>query len=122
MIKNKSGVWGELYTARYLRDNKYDIISSDYACRAGEIDIVAMKNNTLCFVEVKARSENALLRPADAVDKEKRKRIILAARNFLSFSKLDCKTRFDVCEIILSDDFEVKSLNYIENAFQADRL
>lgn len=122
MIKNKSGVWGELYTARYLRDNKYDIISSDYACRAGEIDIVAMKNNTLCFVEVKARSENALLRPADAVDKEKRKRIILAARNFLSFSKLDCKTRFDVCEVILSDDFKVKSLNYIENAFQADRL
>ena len=55
MIKNKSGVWGELFTARYLRDRGYRIITSGYSCRFGEIDIVAMKGDTLCFVEVKTR-------------------------------------------------------------------
>ena len=120
MIKNKSGVWGELFTARYLRDNGYEIISSNYNCRVGEIDIVAMKKNTLCFVEVKTRGENAMLRPGDSVGSEKQRKVVLAARSFLSMSKLDCETRFDVSEVILDSDYKLKSINYIENAFRAD--
>ena len=43
MIRNKIGVWGEIYTARYLRDRGYEILTSNYVCRFGEIDIVALK-------------------------------------------------------------------------------
>ena len=117
MIKNKSGVWGELYTARYLRDNKYRIITSGYSCRFGEIDIVAMKGDILCFVEVKTRDEESLSRPMEAVDTEKQEKIRLAAESFLSYSKLTNDTRFDVCEVLLDRDFALSDLNYIENAF-----
>ena len=60
MIKNKAGVWGEIYTARYLRDNKYRIIYSEFRSRFGEIDLIAEKDGVLCFVEVKARNKNTV--------------------------------------------------------------
>lgn len=117
MIKNKSGVWGELYTARYLRDSGYRIITSGYSCRFGEIDIVAMKGDILCFVEVKTRDEQTSSRPMEAVDTEKQEKIRLAAESFISYSKLRNDTRFDVCEVWLGKDFALTKLNYIENAF-----
>ncbi|MCQ2476480.1 MAG: YraN family protein [Clostridia bacterium] len=117
MIKNKSGVWGEIYAARYLRDNKYKIITSNYVCRFGELDLVAFKNKTLCIVEVKTRDEETSVRPMEAVDENKQERITMAANSFLRYSKLDYPTRFDVCEVYLDKDCNPVKINYMENAF-----
>ncbi len=118
MIKHKTGVWGEIFAARYLRDNGYDILSSNYVCRFGELDIVACKNKTVCFVEVKARNKDAKIRPMEAVDVGKQKRLEMAAKSFLSATKIDAVTRFDVCEVFLDDGYALCGINYIENAFQ----
>ncbi len=117
MIKNKTGVWGELYCSRYLRDNKYKILTANYVCRFGEIDIVAIKNNILCFVEVKTRNEKTEIRPMEAVDEGKRRRLEMAAKSFMSYSQMLCTTRFDVCEVYLDDNNNLKNINYMENAF-----
>ncbi len=117
MIKNKSGVWGELYTARYLRDRNYRIITSGYSCRFGELDIVAMQGDTLCIVEVKTRDEDTLTRPMEAVDEDKQEKLRLAAQSFISYSKLENEIRFDVCEVYLNAENKAVKINYIENAF-----
>lgn len=117
MIKNKSGVWGEIYTARYLRDSGYKIITSNYSCRFGEIDLIAQKDGVLCFVEVKTRDKDSLSRPADAVDENKQSRITATAENFIVFSGIQSDMRFDVSEVLLDDNMKVTDLNYIENAF-----
>lgn len=117
MIRNKTGVWGELFTARYLRDRDYKILTSNYVCRFGEIDIVAVKDNILCFVEVKTRNEKTEIRPMEAVGAGKRSRLEMAAKSFMSYSKMMCSARFDVCEVYLDDNNALKSINYIENAF-----
>lgn len=117
MIKNKTGVWGEIYAARYLRDKGYGILSSNYVCRFGELDIVASKNGTICFVEVKTRNERTDIRPMEAVDEGKRQRVEMAAKSFLSYTKLKGETRFDVCEIYLDDNNALSGINYIKNAF-----
>lgn len=117
MIKNKTGVWGEVYTARYLRDNGYEILSSNYVCRFGEIDIVALKNETVCFVEVKTRNEKTDIRPMEAVDEGKRQRVEMAAKSFLSISKMKNEIRFDVCEVFVDDNNSLCGINYIKNAF-----
>ena len=75
---NKSGVWGEIFAARYLRDNGYKIITGNFRSRMGEIDLVAQKGKYMCFVEVKTRTEGGMFPPADAVDREKRKRLVKA--------------------------------------------
>lgn len=117
MIRNKTGVWGEIYTSRYLRNRDYKILSTNYVCRFGEIDIVALKDNVLCFVEVKTRNEKTKIRPAEAVDEGKTERLRMTAKSFVSFSKIICRTRFDVSEVYLDDNNSLVSINYIENAF-----
>ncbi len=117
MIKNKTGVWGELYAARYLRDRNYEILGSNYTCRFGEIDIIARKNGTVCFVEVKTRNEKTPIRPMEAVDTDKTEKIEMAAKNFVSFAKIKENLRFDVCEVYVDDSDKLKNINYIENAF-----
>ena len=117
MIKNKTGVWGELFAVRYLRDNGYKILTSNYVCRFGEIDIVAMKDNIISFVEVKTRNEKTKIRPMEAVDAGKRSRLESAAKSFMGRTKIISRTRFDVCEVYLDDSDSFVSLNYIENAF-----
>ena len=118
MIKNKTGVWGELYTARYLRDNGYKILTSNYVCRFGELDLVALKNGIICIVEVKTRNKNTPVNPGEAVDSNKRSRLESAAKSFLSATKMKSEVRFDVSEVLLDDDMKLFSINYIKNAFQ----
>ena len=40
--KEKPGLWGEIYAARFMRENGYEIITANYRCRLGEIDIIAV--------------------------------------------------------------------------------
>lgn len=117
MIKNKTGAWGETYAARYLRDNGYKILSANYVCRFGELDIVAEKSGTVCFVEVKTRNQNTEISPMEAVDAAKRQRLEMAAKRYLSYAKMTCTSRFDVCEVFVDDNDALVRINYIENAF-----
>lgn len=117
MVINKSGVWGEIYAARYLRDHGYEIISANYRRRLGEIDIIARKGGFICFTEVKTRGRDAIARPAEAVDTFKQQRITATAKLFSREYPHRLQPRFDVCEVILDDGFKLISVNYIENAF-----
>ncbi|MBQ4603789.1 MAG: YraN family protein [Clostridia bacterium] len=121
MIRNKVGVWGEVFAARYLRDNGYDILSSNYVCRFGEIDIIAEKDGVISFVEVKTRNRNTSVRPMEAVDEGKQKRLEMSAKSFLSAAKINAETGFDVCEVYLDDNCKLCGINYIKNAFQVMR-
>ena len=43
------GTWGEAQVANYLRQKKFHLVAHSYHCRFGEIDLIAMDGNTLCF-------------------------------------------------------------------------
>ncbi len=117
MIRNKTGVGGELFAARYLRDRNYEVLGSNYVCRFGEIDIIARKDGIVCFVEVKTRNQKTPVRPMEAVDEGKTERMKMTAKHYLSVSKIDSQVRFDVCEVYLDDNSRLSGINYIENAF-----
>lgn len=117
MIRNKTGVWGEIYTARYLRDRGYKILTSNYVCRFGELDLVAQKNGIVCIVEVKTRNKNTAVSPAEAVDAGKRSRLESAAKSFMSAAGMKSEMRFDVSEVLLDDEMKLFGINYIKNAF-----
>ena len=51
-MSRAKGTWGEAQAAAYLRKNGYELIAHSYHCRFGEIDLIARKGKTLCFVEV----------------------------------------------------------------------
>jgi len=74
------------------------ILTRNFRCRGGEIDIIARLDGYLLFVEVRLRSRFAYSGAAESVDYHKQKKLIRAARFYLAsnpnWSKLPC--RFDV--------------------------
>ena len=90
------GDWGEACVAEYLRNRGYAVIASQFRCRMGEIDLIARKNDILCFVEVKTRSNTDYIEPQDAVNWQKIRRIVVAADAYIKHFCLDAPVRFDI--------------------------
>ena len=87
----KTGLRGEQLAARYLRDHKYQILASNYSTKLGETDIIAVKDKTICFVEVKTRSPGQMFAPAEAVDYQKEERLKTNAAAFILVRKQEAK-------------------------------
>lgn len=121
MTKKQIGELGEIAAARFLRDKGYIIADTNYICRFGEVDIIAIIDNYLCFAEVKTRSENMLFAPKEAVDVHKRLRIISSAENFIRSKKSELQPRFDIIEVYMEGENAVK-INHIENAYASNAL
>lgn len=112
--KREVGDFGEEITAEYLEKNGYRILARNYSKPFGEIDIIAIKDDLIAFVEVKTRKSDAFAYAAEAVNFYKQERIRKASQAYLMENNLsDFLMRFDVSEVYL----DTRKLNYIENAF-----
>ncbi|MCM1114394.1 MAG: YraN family protein [Clostridium sp.] len=114
-MNNKGKLW-EIEAAKFLRKNKYKIIETNYRSRFGEIDLIAVNKNYICFVEVKQRSVNSIAAPCEFVDYNKQQKIISTANMYLSLNAVSLQPRFDVVEIYTEDN-KIKSIKHLENAF-----
>jgi len=111
----KTGLLGEIYAARYLRNKGYSIIAANFRSRSGEIDIIADSGDTVCFVEVKTRKEGAFFDPAFAVDSAKEENVKSTAAAFISATKCKKNIRFDIIEVVLCE--KQYKIRHTENAF-----
>ena len=123
ITKKDVGNFGEKVCARFLRKSGYKIIGRNVRMGHLEIDIIASNKEYIVFVEVKTRNteKNNILRPAAAVDADKRTNLINFAYSFvksLSEKEKNKQPRIDVCEVLVSGDKKLKvcDFNYIENA------
>lgn len=98
-----SGDLGERYAIWLLRKNGYRIIDRNFHSRFGEIDIVAIKDSVLVYVEVKTRWSRKYGLPEEAVTPRKLKRIIKTGDYYRSTHEgLPRKTRVDVIAITVA--------------------
>ena len=93
------GAWGEALAAEYLRRKHFKILASGYACRFGEIDLIAQSWRYLIFVEVKLRKSADYGLPREFVNRAKQERLRTTAQLYLSQHPTDRQPRFDVIEI-----------------------
>lgn len=104
-VNNIVGKEGEFRAADYLDGKGFEIIARNYSCRYGEIDIVAMDGETLCFIEVKTRTSTDYGLPCEAVGYRKVQHIKRAAFHFMQRHPRRCeKMRIDVLELLKSGD------------------
>jgi putative endonuclease len=82
--KDAVGRYGEQVAAEHLEAAGLVILSRNWRCREGELDIVAREAGELVFVEVKTRSSLAYGSPAAAVDRTKATRIRRLALHWLA--------------------------------------
>ncbi len=112
------GETGEDFTAKFLRKNKCKILDRNMRNKYSEIDIIAEDKEYIIFVEVKTRTGEGVIRPAEAVNLRKQQMIIRAAKHYLSYNNPTTKQpRFDVSEVFLTEKGKPYKINYIKNAF-----
>ncbi|MGB9691009.1 MAG: YraN family protein [Candidatus Sumerlaeaceae bacterium] len=116
-LNRQLGDKGEEIAARFLANEGFRIIERNYRCPAGEIDIIAERNDRLHFVEVKTRSTLDKFAPEDAVDSEKRRHIRRAARHYLRSFRQPSPSTFDIVSVILRPDGRIEMLELHRDAF-----
>lgn len=102
-IKNKRqlGAYYEQRAASYLKQIGYQVIETNFRCKLGEIDIIAIDHNYTVFVEVKYRRTIHYGYPREAVHYAKQRKIRQVAQYFeLIHPEQVKKYRFDIIEFL----------------------
>ena len=116
---NVVGAWGESLAANYLMGKRYSLLSMNYRCRYGEIDLIVSNRKYLVFVEVKLRKCDNFASAMEHVDKFKQERLKKTALLYLEQFPSDLQPRFDVIEIYAPDGVDTArpKINHLEDAF-----
>ena len=115
-MKNKIlGDQGESIAINHLINKGYKILESNWRVGRLEVDIIAMDDDILVFIEVKTRNTSYFGFPENAVNNKKKRFLTNAANAFINHGNLDNENRFDIVSIIIENEqFE---LEHIEDAF-----
>jgi putative endonuclease len=99
--KDVLGRRGEDLAARHLEQQGLVILSRNWRCRHGEIDLVATDSTILVVCEVKTRSGTRYGEPAEAVDARKVARIRRVTNAWLTAHHMPwVPVRFDVVAVV----------------------
>ena len=111
-----TGNQGENRASEYLESKGFEIIGKNWRTKLGEIDIIAYKNDSLVFVEVKTLPNGTLDMIQRELNNQKRQRIIKTSKRFLLKHREynNSYVRFDV---IVIDMPGLDPVYHIENAF-----
>ncbi|PHS25579.1 MAG: YraN family protein [Methylophaga sp.] len=116
---NNLGEQAEELANQYLQKHKLTLISQNYQCRRGEIDLIMQDQHTLVFVEVRYRKNARFGSALESVDHKKQAKIITTAEHYLLQSKQDYfDYRFDVIAIMPMQNSEQPEITWIKDAFQ----
>ena len=116
MNTKETGAQGENRAVLYLKSKGFSIIARNWRTKGGEIDIIALKNDTIVFVEVKTLPNGTMDMIQRELDSQKRQRILKTSKRFLLNHRQysNSYVRFDV---IVIDMPGLEPVYHIENAF-----
>ena len=114
----QTGRQGEEEAYFYLRRRGYTIIARNFRSpqHRGEIDLVGWDGDTLCVIEVKTRTTRDVKPAEAAVDRAKRRHLVLVARDFMRHMP-PCPWRFDVLAIYYEHGPGQPTFELFQNAF-----
>ncbi len=101
--------------ARFLEQRGFAVLTRNFRCRGGEIDLVCRDGRTLVFVEVRLRRNATYGGAGASITAGKQRRVILAAQHYLlAHATADSDCRFD-CVLLDGERIE-----WVRDAFSAD--
>ncbi len=126
------GERGEELAAHYLIRRGFRLVAANFkvpigrnirgAAVTGEIDIIALENKTLCFVEVKTRSSAEYAAPLSAINLRKQRQIIRTARVYRKiFNVRPLNFRYDAVSVILPDSGKPE-IELVRNFWTEDKF
>jgi len=111
--KQIAGDAAERQALHYLQRQGLTLLTCNFRCKGGEIDLVMQERGTLVFVEVRKRADRRYGGAAASVTPRKQARLIIAAQVFLQRYRTPPPCRFDVIAI---DGAEI---DWLKNAIDA---
>ncbi|MFW5425785.1 MAG: YraN family protein [Methylophagaceae bacterium] len=116
---NDSGKQAEELASQYLQKHNLTLITQNFHCRRGEIDLIMQDQQTLVFIEVRYRKNARFGTAIESIDHRKQTKIITTAEHYLLQSKHDYfDYRFDVIAIMPLQNSDKPEITWIKNAFQ----
>lgn len=100
-----------------LESSGLKLITRNYHCRHGEIDLIMDDANTLVFVEVRYRKNNHFGSALESISPSKQRKIILTAKHYLAHHPKERAIRFDA--IALSPTASKLEIQWVKSAFEA---
>ncbi len=112
-----AGNAAESFVAGRLQRAGWDILDRNWRTRGGELDIVALDNGVLVFVEVKVRTGARFNVAEDALDARKLGRLLRAAELYVEAHSehVDRIWRVDIVAVTLSPSGAVQRYSHVEN-------
>ena len=109
---NEFGRWGETQAAEYLEKKGYTIIERDWKSGRRDIDIIALDEDVVVFVEVKTRRNNTFGEPEEAVDYWKQQNLKQAINHYVKSKNIRQDLRFDIISVVgaLENELEIKHI------------
>ncbi|MBR1991756.1 MAG: YraN family protein [Bacteroidales bacterium] len=113
--KQETGQAGENLAQTYLLKQGYRILETNWRFGHLEVDIIALDNQTIVFVEVKTRGSSAFGQPSLAVNLQKQRNIIRAANSYVTRHNYPYEVRFDIISIVKNN--EGNTLEHLKDAY-----
>lgn len=118
MITQQTGQLAEEKALEYLTAKGLKLVTRNYSCRLGEIDLIMRDKNYLVFIEVRSRINTRFGGGVGSITYAKRQKIIKTTSHYMIKNQLHDKfpLRFDVISI----DGGAGAITWLKDAFGAD--
>jgi len=113
---HEKGVTGENIACCYLIKNGYEIIDRNFRLRGGEIDIIALKDETIIFIEVKRHPKGNIEILSGELNRRKQQKILKTAKCYLQKYR-QYSNRFVRFDVLAIDVPGLDPVHHIVNAF-----
>ncbi len=117
----KQGEDAEAACSHYLKSQGLKLVSKNFSCRFGEIDIIMLDKKVLVFVEVRFRKNNNFGGALESITLAKQKKLRKTAELYLQKNRQYENARFDVVSMSTNTQTELNRQQYafdwISNAF-----
>jgi putative endonuclease len=119
MSTRNLGLLGEQIASKYLENLGFKILEKNFHSKFGEIDIVAIYQDVLVFVEVKTRWSEKFGLPEESITPWKIRKIIKTADYFkMLHPQLPESLRIDALAIDIGSNGEAKDIRHFKNISQ----
>ena len=113
------GKLGEELAGRFLRERGYQILTTNYRCRQGEVDIVAKDGEEVVFVEVRTRRSQSFGTPQESLTRPKVRRLVATCQDYLQgYGGADTNWRIDLVSVRLDQGNRLEDIDHLRHAVQ----
>ena len=118
----RKGLQYEIQARDYLLQRGLTLLEQNYHSRFGEIDLIMLHQDVVCFIEVKFRNSMGFGGAASAIPTQKQKKLVKTALVFIMQNGRykQHSMRFDALLMQQQEHNQSPCVDWIQNAFYAE--